>query len=859
MKNIFSPLFLLISAICVWGCTTSEINADLGQDSRTIQFFADKVETKTAFGTLEGARYPTLWNPYDQVMILLNLEEISGSECVTQAKCSEDLKSARFEAQFSVNPDTYTYYAISPSSAYNKKSQEDSHICVSIPSHQIPLETSVDTDAMILYAETAASSDQLSVKLDFHHLTAYGKLSLLNITEEVTSISNIQIVAPEDVCISGKWYYSVSDGTISPNEEQANNHITIDTSRINDIWFACGPVDLSGKTIKFIVSTDKGDLIKEVTFYAERVFKSGHVSTFSLDMSGIEPTSNEQISSSKVYEKVVEEPYDWTGTYLIVFEGISSCWDGTLPAGKLTGQLGHTAGLKPIAIVDNKIEYNDSYFVIEKHESSYTIASARGEVIGNSGLVNDVQTDPSYTCDISMNDNGTVSIHASDGKTLVAYNGTGNNKFVRFYKTTTVANQSYPLPTLYKLNSIRITADKSRIEADGNDYITLTVEGVDDSRIKDIQFYDAVSNNLIEIDNLRFKTTVGGAYAIYAKLGKITSNTINILAKDATVPDYIAITGETGADDVSCSVLGLDGSVLYYYKNESNPNLVGKISKSNVFTGETDFVVNFNDKGQVRDIYTSHATIILQNYRDNLVDAIIMMSNGEEVILNDLELNNAMYMATRALSGIEIANLVVSGVATGLEIATIASVGIAAAGPLSVAVATLGVGMWIYDAATAFDLTTEGGIVGEFSLHLVGHYAGLAGLAQHFPSNRLELLAALGQLASEWTGLAEMFEGRGQTPSQIFGSWTCVWYTTPPDVKLLHMTLNPDYTMSQLYYYGYKGENVLHSGSTFSVSGSKITFYKTNGDVQHWIIDHLSSNSLSIVATSDGFVYNFTR
>lgn len=148
------------------------------------------------------------------------------------------------------------------------------------------------------------------------------------------------------------------------------------------------------------------------------------------------------------YEKVTSAPTDWSGTYLVVFESINACWDGSLLCGTSTGQLGHTAGSKYIAINDGKIEYNDSYFVIEKSGTAYTITSAYGDVIGMSTNNNGLKSGD-YTNNITINNDNTVNIVSSDGYTQVAYNASA--KYIRFYKTTTVSSNNYPKPCLYKL------------------------------------------------------------------------------------------------------------------------------------------------------------------------------------------------------------------------------------------------------------------------------------------------------------------------------------------------------------------------------------------------------------------------
>lgn len=305
MKKVFNSLFVIIAAMVTFaGCAKQEVDAPATPETKTVQFFANSIETKTEFGTPEKGVYPTLWSADDKVKVLLNIEQVAGAEDVSTVECSDDFTEATFKADFTASPETYTYYAISPSSAYNGKSSKDGRITVVIPAVQTPLESSVDKSAQILYAKASASVDQSVVDLDFHHLTAYGKLSLINLTDEVNSISKVQIVAPEDVYISGKWNYLVEDETISAHNKDLTNTITLNTTSVNDIWFACAPVDVTGKTMTLTVTTEKGsNFVKVLNFppNKERKFEAGKISKFTVDMTGIgveQPEDTEWVSTA---------------------------------------------------------------------------------------------------------------------------------------------------------------------------------------------------------------------------------------------------------------------------------------------------------------------------------------------------------------------------------------------------------------------------------------------------------------------------------------------------------------------------------------------------------------------------------
>jgi hypothetical protein len=136
---------------------------------------------------------------------------------------------------------------------------------------------------------------------------------------------------------------------------------------------------------------------------------------------------------------------------LIVFESLNKYWDGSLKGGTSSGQFGHTAGAKSITITNNTIKKNDSYFTIVKSGTQYTITSASGDVIGNSGSSAGLKIG-SYTCTITLNNDNTVNILASDGNTQVLYNTSAN--YIRFYKTSNVTSSSYGKPSLYKLENV---------------------------------------------------------------------------------------------------------------------------------------------------------------------------------------------------------------------------------------------------------------------------------------------------------------------------------------------------------------------------------------------------------------------
>ena len=302
MKKVFKSLFVIIVAMITFaGCAKQEIDTPAIPESKTVQFFANSIETKTEFGTPDdNGVYPTLWSTGDKVKILVNLESVKDTEKTAEIECSEDFRSAKFTSEL-VQPDaeTFTFYSVSPSVALLGKTSEK--LYVTIPSEQTPLETSVDKKAQLLFAMSETSETMpSSVELNYHHLTAYGKLSLANLSSDVTSISKITIQAPEDVYLTGKWDYFLAEESLVVRSGNGSNTIVLTTSKTADIWFACAPVDMSNKTLTLTVTTDKGDFVKEITFPSNRRFEAGRIAKFTVDMAGIEVEQPEETKTEWV-------------------------------------------------------------------------------------------------------------------------------------------------------------------------------------------------------------------------------------------------------------------------------------------------------------------------------------------------------------------------------------------------------------------------------------------------------------------------------------------------------------------------------------------------------------------------------
>ena len=447
MKKVFNSLFVIIAAMVTFaGCAKQEIDAPATVETKAVQFFAESIETKTHFGEKNDEnKYPTLWDAGDKVKVLLNLEQIdgvSGLEKTVTAEISGDAKSARFVAELNSTYefDAYTFYAVVPSTAYNTKNATEGKLTVVIPDTQEPQETSVDKSAQVLYAVSSTTDHfPTSVQMNFKHFVAYGKLSLANLTDKVTSISSVKLSFEENV--AGKWNYLVADGSIEAKE--AAKEIVLNTTSIENVWFACAPVDMSGKKMTVTVNTDKGPLSKEVTFPANRKFESGKISVLTINMEGIEP--EEQGETVSYYEKVTAEPADWSGKYLIV-------WGNNAHATLSSKDLKSTCS---VTIVDNKIAaidaVNAAAMTVTKAGDNYNMTYPDGKYFAVAHNSSSSSTS-AFTLSFAYTASGVkISGQATNSgttSTYILYNQ--SNQYYRCYVDKS-NDSKYTLPSLYKL------------------------------------------------------------------------------------------------------------------------------------------------------------------------------------------------------------------------------------------------------------------------------------------------------------------------------------------------------------------------------------------------------------------------
>ena len=221
---------------------------------RTVRFEAETPDTRTAFTQPEGDLYPVVWTAKDR-NIRISLNGATPVEAAVEPAANG--RTARFQATFTEPAEgSATFYALSPSGAY--RSLEGGEWTYTVPTCQTPGSDSVDPEAMVL-AATSSTTEGLpeEVSLQFRHLTAYGRLSLVNLNTDIRAVT---------LDLGG------------------DDTLRISTTCPEAIWFGTMPKDVSGKEMQIRVKTGSGSYAKTVTFPEGRVFEAGKIARFTVDM-----------------------------------------------------------------------------------------------------------------------------------------------------------------------------------------------------------------------------------------------------------------------------------------------------------------------------------------------------------------------------------------------------------------------------------------------------------------------------------------------------------------------------------------------------------------------------------------------
>ncbi|MDY6277427.1 MAG: hypothetical protein SPL35_03265 [Bacteroidales bacterium] len=289
MKKTIIIFANLCASILIISCSKNDVDTPVNNEV-TVEFNATSIKTKAAFTDPSGTTYPTLWTDNDASVKIL--QNVGGTPVTATVTPDTGHASAKFTASLtSDDSGSYTFYAVSPASAFTSYTSSYKNFVVTVSGNQTPSAKSVDEGAMLIAAKSSTYSPDFptSVDLSFTHATAYGKLTLTDL-DMVTgeTIKTVKLTTASTKWTGSGFYYiedysPYSAGDLVP-ASTASKELLINTSSASDIWFACMPADLGGEGVTVLVTTNKYTYTKTITIPPTKKFEAGKIASFTVNM-----------------------------------------------------------------------------------------------------------------------------------------------------------------------------------------------------------------------------------------------------------------------------------------------------------------------------------------------------------------------------------------------------------------------------------------------------------------------------------------------------------------------------------------------------------------------------------------------
>lgn len=236
------------------------------------------------------------------------------------------------------------------------------------------------------------------------------------------------------------------------------------------LWFNILPYGLTSqgiKNIKLVVETETKTFSITNPNSELDLYKAGQVHSINLNIPDSAWKDKETPAppvTTPVYEKVTSALTDWSGDYLIVYEGGSVAFDGSLT--KFDG----TNNYKSVTVSENKIEATDEIdgisFAFDVMSGGYSIQSASGYYIGNDSNSNGI----SYSKEnkyLNTINNGVVKCKGDIALQVFVQGGTKPQTNFKYYKSSQKAIALYKRSeSLPKAPFITLTPESGSVAAD---------------------------------------------------------------------------------------------------------------------------------------------------------------------------------------------------------------------------------------------------------------------------------------------------------------------------------------------------------------------------------------------------------
>lgn len=316
--------------------------------------------------------------------------------------------------------------------------------------------------------------DGSSIQFEMERLTSllyfHFTSSLTETVQKATLTVDGDPIAAEKLAL----YVDMTNYTTSYVSGSTSNSIVLNLTDVTAddfmLWFNILPYGSTSqgiKNIKLVVETETKTFSITNPNSELDLYKAGQVHSINLnipDSAWKDKETPVPPVTTPVYEKVTSALTDWSGDYLIVYEGGSVAFDGSLT--KFDG----TNNYKSVTVSENKIEATDEIdgisFAFDVMSGGYSIQSASGYYIGNDSDSNGI----SYSKEnkyLNTINNGVVKCKGNIALQVFVQGGTKPQTNFKYYKSSQKAIALYKRSeSLPKAPFITLTPESGSVAAD---------------------------------------------------------------------------------------------------------------------------------------------------------------------------------------------------------------------------------------------------------------------------------------------------------------------------------------------------------------------------------------------------------
>ena len=563
MKKLMKSLMLFAAAaMALTSCDNEGMNEGIeSNDTYTMTFTAGAPESRTSV-VIEGDKATFSWCDDDVVGFVQSAVEVEKINKTNSNSIALESGVATFTTNFDAvdGASTYNYGAFYPGNNW-KSNASFAEVKVELPAIQTLTDGSFDHEADLLMSEPiwGVANDGHGGLLKFARLAAIGKMTLKGINAGET-IESVKLTFADHV-LAGDVTLNFDEVTATYATEGSNSVEVKNGSLVakaeNEIFFTCFPGEYSGAyTIE--VTTTESTYIKEGNLSGKLAFTAGDVTGFGATVEFVESRT------SKTFTKVTKTNLaDYSGTYLLVYEGGNIALDGSLTTLDIAGNT------KTVTIESNAITAPVNIaFTIAKVDGGYSIQSASGYYIGStSSDSNKLYTSQEYSADY-LNTIENLVIKGTGGRSL-QYN-TSATRF-RYYSGE-VATALYRMEgtgsdeeLVKALESIEVSGAKTTFTV-GDEWVfggTVTAK-YNDNSTEDVTATATVDHSTVKL-NIAGEYTVTVTYEDKSTTYPVTvseeqsgvAGWVKISAlSELAVGDKVALVGTVGTTNYSMKTNG---------------------------------------------------------------------------------------------------------------------------------------------------------------------------------------------------------------------------------------------------------------------------------------------------------------